>query len=153
MLLLVTLAVSFASALVPLINVEAYLGAVTATNDGLNLWLLCLFAGLGQMAGKVLWYWAGRRSMEWSWVSRKMSTPKRQRQLELWRGRVHGRPLASGVVLLTSAFVGMPPYAVVSVLAGQLRMPFALFCLTGLLGRTGRFAVVAFGVSSSVAWM
>jgi membrane protein YqaA with SNARE-associated domain len=147
LLLLATLGVSFGSALVPLINVEAYLGAVTATTDGVNLWMLVVSAGIGQMLGKVLWYEAGRRSMEWSYIRKKMSTPKRQAQLELWRNRVQGRPVFSGAVLLASAFTGIPPYAVISVLAGQLRISFVLFLLTGLIGRTGRFAVVTFGVS------
>lgn len=146
-ILFATLGVSFASALIPLVNVEAYLGAVVATTNGLNLWLLCITAGVGQMAGKVLWYEAGRRSMDLAWIRRKMSSPKRQGQLELWRSRVQGRPVLSGAVLLASAFVGIPPYAVISVLAGQLRTSFLLFLVTGLVGRTGRFAVVAFGVS------
>lgn len=147
MFLLVTLGVAFASALIPLINLETYLGAVVATTDNHNVWLLCVTAGIGQMLGKVLWYEAGRRSMEFAWVRKKMSSPKRQAQLELWRTRVQGRPVLGGAVLLASAFAGVPPYAVISVLAGQLRMSFALFCVTGLVGRTGRFAVVAFGVS------
>lgn len=147
MLLLATAGIAFASALIPLINVEAYLAAVVSTTDDLNVWALCIVAGVGQMLGKVLWYEAGRRSMDLAWIRRKMSTPKRQAQLELWRSRVQGRPVLSGAVLLGSAFGGIPPYAVISVLAGQLRMSFVLFCVTGLIGRTGRFAVIAFGFS------
>jgi membrane protein YqaA with SNARE-associated domain len=147
LLLLATLGVSFGSALIPLVNVEAYLGAVTATTDNTNLWMLVVSAGVGQMVGKVLWYEAGRRSMEWSYIRKKMSTPKRQQQLEHWRTRVQGRPVFSGALLLASAFTGIPPYAVISVLAGQLRIPFLLFLVTGFVGRTGRFAVVTFGVS------
>ncbi|HET7329014.1 MAG TPA: VTT domain-containing protein [Nocardioidaceae bacterium] len=146
-ILLATFGVAFVSALIPLVNVEAYLGAVVATVGDANIWALCVVAGVGQMIGKVLWYGAGRRSMELAWVRKKMSAPKRQAQLRLWRARVQGRPLFSGAVLLASAFVGLPPYAVISVLAGQLRMSFTLFCVTGLVGRIARFAVVAFGVA------
>lgn len=147
LILVATLSVSFASALVPLVNVEAYLGAITAASENPNIWALCVAAGLGQMAGKVLWYEAGRRSTELAWIRKKMASPLRQQQLELWRGRVQGRPVVSGAVLLASAFSGIPPYAVISVLAGQLRIPFVLFLATGFVGRVGRFAVVAFGVS------
>ncbi len=43
-------------------------------------------------------------------------------------------------LLLFSAATGFPPFAIVAVLAGQLRMNVALFLVVGTVGRTLRFA-------------
>ena len=56
--------------------------------------------------------------------------------------------LTGGLVFL-SAFTGFPPFAVLSVLAGQLRMSLTLFLALGLVGRWLRFAAVLGGA----AWL
>jgi membrane protein YqaA with SNARE-associated domain len=45
-------------------------------------------------------------------------------------------------VTLVSAFSGVPPFAVFSVLAGSLRMPWWLFLPAGLVGRFARFLAI-----------
>ena len=50
--------------------------------------------------------------------------------------------MLTGVLTLASAAIGLPPFAVVSVLAGQLRMSLWLFCSVGVLGRWVRFLVI-----------
>ncbi|MPZ95670.1 MAG: hypothetical protein GEU96_12355 [Propionibacteriales bacterium] len=145
--LLATFGVCIVSALIPLVNAEAYLVAVAASTDNVNLWLVCSVAAVGQMVGKVIWYEAGRRSMDWSWIRKRMARPKRQRQLTLWQERVQGRPFFSAVVVFASAFVGIPPFAVMSVLAGQLKMSFPVFLVTGLVGRALRFGLIVQGIS------
>ena len=45
-------------------------------------------------------------------------------------------------VTAVSAFVGLPPFAVVSVLAGTVRMRWWLFAVIGLAGRFGRFLAI-----------
>ncbi len=145
--LLTTLAVCFVSAFIPLVNAEVYLAAITATDQGVSVWPLALAAAVGQMLGKIVWYEAGRHSLRWSWMRRRLDTPKWQTRYATWQGRVTGRPFVSALVLLTSAFVGVPPFALMSVLAGQLRMPFWLFVVAGLIGRLGRFALVVAGIS------
>jgi membrane protein YqaA with SNARE-associated domain len=151
-LLLTTLGVCALSALVPLVNAEAYLAAVATQADHVDLWMLGLVAAAGQMVGKVLWYDVGRRSMRWSWIERRMATPKRQRQLATWRDRAQGRPVYAGLVLFASAFVGIPPFAVTSVAAGQLAMSFPLFLATGFAGRAARFLLILEGVALIVLW-
>jgi membrane protein YqaA with SNARE-associated domain len=107
--LLGVVGVAFASALVPLINIEAYLGA---------------------------------SSLSWAWVRRRMETPKARARLEKWRTRTHERPLFAGALVFLSAFSGFPPFAILAVLAGQLRMNLALFFVLGLAGRWLRFTAV-----------
>lgn len=144
--LLGVLGVGFASALVPLINVEAYLGIRAAIAGPGDLWVLGLVAAVGQMLGKVVWYYIGKSSLDWSWVRRRLENPKQQARLEKWRTRTEQRPLVAGGLVLLSAGLGFPPFAIVAVVAGQLRMSLTLFLVLGLVGRWARFAAVLGGV-------
>jgi len=143
--LLGVLGVAFASALVPLVNIEAYLGVRGSVGGIGNVWVLGLAAGFGQMVGKVVWYYLGASSLHWGWVRRRMETPKAQARLETWRLRTHERPALAGALVFVSAFSGFPPFAILSVLAGQLRMQLALFFGLGLAGRWLRFTAVLGG--------
>lgn len=143
--LIAVLGVGIASALVPLINIEAYLG-VRASVGGLDgVWLLGFVAAMGQMVGKIAWYYLGANALSWGWVRRRMDTPKAQARLDKWRTRTQERPVLAGGLVLVSALAGLPPFAVVAVLAGQLRMGLALFFVLGLAGRWLRFAAVLGG--------
>lgn len=143
--LLGVLGVAFASALVPLVNIEAYLGVRGSVGGIDNVWVLGLAAGFGQMVGKVVWYYLGASSLHWGWVRRRMETPKARARLETWRTRTHERPVVAGALVFVSAFTGFPPFAILSVLAGQLRMQLALFFGLGLAGRWLRFTAVLGG--------
>jgi membrane protein YqaA with SNARE-associated domain len=93
----------------------------------------------------VVWYYLGASSLHWGWVRRRMETPKAQARLETWRLRTHERPVLAGALVFASAFSGFPPFAILSVLAGQLRMQLALFFGLGLAGRWLRFTAVLGG--------
>jgi len=142
---LALLAVGFASALVPLVNIEAYLGVRGSVSAVDSLWLLGFTAALGQMAGKVVWYYLGASSLEWAWVRRRIETPKARARLERWRSRTQERPVLAGGLVFVSAFAGLPPFAIVAVVAGQLRMSLTAFCTLGLFGRWLRFTAVLGG--------
>ncbi len=143
---LILLALGFASALVPLINIEAYLGLRAALADVGDLWLLGFVAAVGQMAGKLIWYRVGASSLRWGWVKRRIDKPKQQARLETWRARTNARPVLAGSLVFVSALFGLPPFAVLAVVAGQLRMNLALFLVLGLVGRWLRFVAVLGGV-------
>lgn len=146
---LAVLGVAFVSALVPLVNIEAYLGVRGSVGSLHSIWLLGLAAALGQMTGKLVWYYLGANSLSWAWVRRKMDKPKAQERLALWQTRTATRPVLAGALVLASAFSGFPPFAILSVLAGQLRMNVAMFFVLGLVGRWLRFA----GVLGGAAWL
>ena len=137
--------VSVASALFPLINVEAYMVGVTALTGNDAVWTLSLVGGVGQMVGKVVWYYLGANALKWRWVRRKVEKPKEQAKLELWRARTHDRPGFAAGLVLVSAVTGFPPFAIIAVLAGQLRMNLTMFVVVGTAGRTLRFAAVLGG--------
>lgn len=151
-LILGTFLFSFGSALIPVLNVEAYLAVVAAKADTLpHIWL-ALIAALGQGLGKVVWYYAGVHSLKMTWMQKKMETEKWQASYEKWHERIVGRPVTAGLISFASAVTGFPPLAVISVLAGALRMNFVVFFTTVLAGRTIRFWLVLEGVGV-VEWV
>jgi membrane protein YqaA with SNARE-associated domain len=149
LLIVTTFAYLALSALIPVFNAEAYLAGVAATvaadADPLKLWLLGLLAGAGQMVGKCLWYLAGRHALEWGWLKRRTSSPKWQARLATWQRRIGGRWWLAALLLFASAVIGFPPFAVMSLLAGQLKVPWPVFIVTGLIGRTIRFGALLTG--------
>lgn len=151
--LLSVLLIGFASALVPVINIEAYLSIRAALASVEAIWLLAFVAAVGQMAGKLIWYYLGASALSWGWVRRKVELPKNAARLETWRARTHERPVVAGGLVLVSAFSGLPPFAILSVVAGQLRMSLPLFVTLGLAGRWLRFAAVLGGADIISDWM
>ena len=145
-LLIGTFFFSVASALVPILNVEAYLAAVAIQANHLSDWELAAVGSAGQTAGKVLWYFAGTQSLRIRWIRQKMETEKWQLSYARWHERIVGRPVFAGAISFTSAGSGFPPLAVIAVLAGTLRMNFAIFLGTVFVGRTLRFWMVLAGV-------
>lgn len=150
MLLLSTLFYSTGAAVAPFLALEAYL-AVAAVDETYPSVLLAMVAATGQVAGKLLWYWAGAGTTRLPWLRRKLEAPKVEAAMTRWRDRTDGRPVYAGVVLLASAFAGLPPFMVMSVVAGALRIRMWLFVSTGLVGRFLRFWIVL--EAADYAWL
>jgi membrane protein YqaA with SNARE-associated domain len=66
---------SIGSALLPLINIEAILVVAVSQSPGAT-WGLVTAATVGQMLGKVLWYWGGMNVDRAPWVHRQLQKPK-----------------------------------------------------------------------------
>jgi membrane protein YqaA with SNARE-associated domain len=141
-LILTTFGYCVVSALVPVVNAEAYVAGVAAVFDGFGVWSVALAAASGQMVGKVVYFLLGRDSLRWRWVRAKTESPKWRDALGRWQRRVGGNPWLGGLLLFVSAWLGVPPFAVMSVIAGQLRVPLAVFLAAGLAGRLGRFVTL-----------
>lgn len=141
MLLLATLGVGFVSALVPLVNMEAYLLGVGL--DVHHFSWASVFVGsvaaVGQTAGKAIWYELGHRSLAWPWMQRRMAKPKWHDRYEKVKARVADRAWVGAGLVLTSAVTGFPPLAIMAVLAGQLELDRRMFYVTTLIGRAVRF--------------
>jgi membrane protein YqaA with SNARE-associated domain len=132
--------VAIASALVPLINIEVYLIGLAAVSSDTHIWFLAAVGGAGQMLGKVVWFYLGANSLRWSWIRKRLEKPKAKAKLELWQARTNERPAVGAALLFVSGVSGFPPFAIVAVLAGQLRMRFVTFLVVGFVSRTLRFA-------------
>lgn len=138
------------SALVPAVNIEAVL-AVMTTQTGTGQAVLALTAAVGQMVGKTAWYAAGRYGAHTAWMSRRLGEHRLRAAVSKWEARANGRAGYTAGLLFVSAAAGLPPYMVMAVLAGVLRVPVPLFLLTGLAGRFLRFWAITAGVSAMLA--
>ncbi|MGI9156804.1 MAG: VTT domain-containing protein [Marmoricola sp.] len=141
-LVLTTVLVAFGSAVFPLINIEAYLGAVGVAIENVGAVPVAAAAAVGQTAGKVVLYYAADWAMRLPWMRKKMSTPKWQTQYEKWRERIADHPGQTTLLLLASSALGFPPLLVIAVLAGHLRVNIWLFVSTCVSGRFVRFLVL-----------
>jgi membrane protein YqaA with SNARE-associated domain len=141
-LVLTTLVVAFGSALIPFINIEAYLAAVGAAIQDVGVWWVAAAAAVGQTAGKVGLYYAADWAMRLPWIKKKMAKPKWKESHDRWSKRIHDHPNQTALLLFASASLGFPPLYVMAVLAGQLRVNLWLFISTCLVGRYIRFLVI-----------
>lgn len=157
-----------ASGLLPVINAEALLTATALARP--ELWLpASVSITVGQSAAKVLIYLTARQGPERvrrnamanrlvaraGGLSRRprrvvaASSGPAQRRCERLLGLL-GSPLPGSAVVALSATVGLPPLALVSVLAGAARLRLPLFVAACLGGRLVRFVVIAWLVAHTV---
>jgi membrane protein YqaA with SNARE-associated domain len=142
MWILTTVAVAFVSALVPVVNIEAYLLALALAQDP-DVYLAAAAAAVGQLTGKMLFWLVGAGLLQLRRVERRGEATgrwaERAQRLTAW---CEAHPWGPAVVTVVSGFSGFPPFAVWSLLAGSIRMRWWLFLATGLVGRFGRFLVI-----------
>lgn len=150
--LVLLLVVSFVSAFVPVVNLEAYLVGQSALVPGGGL-ISAIVAALGQMLGKALWYELGVNVSRIPWLARKVESPKWQAKHDELEAQLQGRPWLTAGTLLVSASLGFPPFAIMSVLAGDLKVPRPIFWVTGFVGRFVRFWVTLGAARQIIAWL
>lgn len=144
-----TFAVCVLSAIVPFVNAELYLVAASAYASPTVAWMLVIAAALGQMVGKSLMYYAGVGALA-------LPGERLRRMVAQVRARYEGAgatgtTLGTGVILM-SAGVGLPPFYVVSIACGLLRIPFAQFFILGFMGRLARFGVIVLAPQLLKRW-
>lgn len=130
-----TLIVSLVSALFPPVNTEVFLLAVAAIAKPAALPAVLLAAAVGQMAGKTVYYLAGRGFV-------RLPLGRYQAKFDEWSVRLGRSRRGVDLVMFSSASWGVPPFLVVPYLAGVFKLSFLRFLFWGLLGRLLRFAVV-----------
>ena len=129
-------AISIASAVIPVVNAELYVLGLGSITPRPMLPLVLVLATLGHMAGKSLMYGAAR-GVE------RLSFPALQRRIEKARAKLENRTTLGGTLVFVSAATGFPPFYVVTVAAGAMRYSFPMFFVLGLAGRLLRFGVLA----------
>ncbi|PTA43244.1 VTT domain-containing protein [Micromonospora sp. RP3T] len=134
-----------ASALVPIVNAEAY--AVVAGSRGSHALVAVLALALGQTAGKLLLFEAARRGT--GRLAQKFAHRSRSGRAAAgsarWAGRIQrwlSRRRTALPTVLASAAVGVPPLAVVSLAAGTAGLRHREFAAACLAGRVIRFALL-----------
>ncbi|TPG19016.1 hypothetical protein [Pedococcus bigeumensis] len=144
------------SAFIPLLNAEAFVVAAAAGGASAAVWGVA-GASLGQTVGKVAIFVMVRKGVHRRFLRERRRRPAQQ-PTSAWRLRLRDwsarlllqldRPWVGGLVVLVSASAGLPPLAVVAVVAGLRRTPLAMFTVAVLLGRAARFAALAWPVAA-----
>jgi membrane protein YqaA with SNARE-associated domain len=154
-LLLGSLGYGVASAFIPILNAEAVVVAAAAGGTTLAA-LGVVGVTAGQTVGKVTIFLLVRKGVHHRFMRER--PPRAARTPSGWRLRVRtwsermlvhlDQPVVGGLVVLASAAGGIPPLAVVAVMAGLRRTPLAVFVVAVLVGRLARFAVLAWPVAA-----
>lgn len=130
-----TFIVGVVSALFPPVNVEVFLFGVAAVAKPAALPAVVVAAALGQMAGKIGFYFAGRGFV-------KLPLGRYQAKFDEWSVRLGNSKRGVDLVMFSSSLWGVPPFLVVPYLAGVFKLSFARFLGWGMLGRLLRFSAV-----------
>jgi membrane protein YqaA with SNARE-associated domain len=142
---LIALGYGLASAMVPLVNAEAF--AVVAGARGGHAGVTVLGLALGQTGGKLLLFESARRATGGlaGRVARRSRSGRDTARTARWAARIRrwlSRRRTGLPTVLVSAITGIPPLAAVSLAAGTAglrRREFAAMCL---LGRLIRFTIL-----------
>ena len=137
---LATFIFSVFSALIPFLNLEFYLAAVSAVapNSLAYLTTILFIATFGHMIAKGILYGTGRGVLKISWNNSKFST-KQIKELQLKMEKSRAR---NSAFLFFSGVTGLPPFYLVAILAGTLKLNFWNFFVCGFAGRLIRLAFV-----------
>lgn len=147
--ILTTFGVCALSAVVPFVNAELYLIAASAMSPPAAIAPLIIAGALGQMVGKALMYYAGVGAL----VLPSERLKRMVAQVEhKYRGAGAGGATLGGGIIMFSATVGLPPFYIVAIACGLLRIPFAQFFVLGLLGRLVRFGIMVLAPQLVKAW-
>ena len=124
------------SAILPWVNAEVIVLSMPAVAPSPEaLAVLVVIATAGQMTGKCFVYWAGRKG-------NKVLPARAGAALEKLKARLATSPKKAAVVVLLSSLVGLPPFFLVTFVAGATRMNFATFVTAGTTGRLVRFGAL-----------
>lgn len=129
------LLVGFVGGFLPVVNVELFLLAATAAAAGPDLVALALAAASGQMLAEVTWYAAGTGALA-------LPFPAARRKLGALQAAAQRHRQLGNAVLVSSATLGLPPFALIGVWSGMVRASLATFLTVGLAGRLVRFSAV-----------
>jgi membrane protein YqaA with SNARE-associated domain len=130
-----TLAITTAGSVLPFSPIEPYLLALPAAAPKGWLLPLVLLAIVGHMVGKALLYYASRNAA-------RSIPPRYEGRVEAARrGLLGSRPIQFATIVASSV-AGVPPFYVVTVLCGALRVPAAVFLIIATMGRAVRFAAL-----------
>jgi membrane protein YqaA with SNARE-associated domain len=151
--LLTSIGFGTVSAVVPIVNAEAYVIAsqMSAVTGPIPI---AIGIAMGQTVGKLLLFFGVREGKELSFIKHRREVRK-QRPVGPTRVRFRvamaklldlvGKERWGLPIVLVAAIVGFPPLYAVALLAGATTMSPVWFGLTVLVGRLCRFLLVATG--------
>ena len=129
---------SVVSGFIPFVNAEVVVaGAAVAAPPGYMIPVI-LVCSIGQMLAKVALY-AGMR-----WLPDRLPAKATER-LDRASEKVKKLEEAGLALVLVSAIVGLPPFYLISLAAGAMKLNLTGFAIAGTAGRFVRFAIIAYG--------
>lgn len=157
---LTSVAFGVVSAIVPVVNAEAYVVAsqVTAVAGAIPI---AVGVGIGQTIGKCLLFYGVRRGRQFRFVREhreKVRAHPRGRVRQALHDaiqfllRLVGTKRWGLPITFIAAVVGIPPLYAVALLAGATTMKLRYFAPVVLVGRVTRFLLVAYGVYLLPFW-
>jgi membrane protein YqaA with SNARE-associated domain len=151
--LLTSIGFGTVSAVVPIVNAEAYVIA-SQMSAVMGPIPIAIGIAMGQTVGKLLLFLGVRHGKELSFIKHRQEVRK-QRPVGPTRARFRafmaklldlvGQERWGLPIVLVAAIVGFPPLYAVALLAGATTMSPVWFGLTVLVGRLCRFLLVATG--------
>jgi membrane protein YqaA with SNARE-associated domain len=131
-----TFVVGMASALIPVINAELFIIFLGTVASRQMLPWLVLVSTVSHMAGKAVLYYAGRAAdrLPDGWLKTKILRAQKS---------THDHDRMGGALVFTSSLVGLPPFYVITVASGVVRLPFVTYMVAGFVGRLIRFGLIA----------
>jgi membrane protein YqaA with SNARE-associated domain len=149
--LLGAFAVGIGSALLPIfVNAELFVGALGATvNSRVNLVLIILSLVIATTIGKAFVFQLARRGARRVQSSVERRPPRNRffaglRRVSDWLLGLLDRPYLGALTAFASSLTGMPPLAIVTIVAGASRQPQWLFLTAVFVGRMIQFLAIAF---------
>lgn len=151
-------AVGIGSALLPIfINAELFVGGLGATVD--SRWTLVIaivVLVIATVIGKAFVFQLARTGSRKIRSSVERKPPRNKlfaqvRRLSDWLLTLLDRPYAGAVTAFASSLTGVPPLAIVTILAGASRQPQWLFLTMVFIGRLLQFLAIAF-VLHGISW-
>ena len=175
--LLVTFAVSLVSSLIPFVSAELFVVAFAAHHPHLPVLLFGFVVAVGQVAGKLVYFYAARGSIHLpAFVHRKATAaatvagPAAEsphtgmrawwHRLTTWvracwewlRVRCHRHPWLMISATATSSLVGIPPFLATTVLAGLAGLSLRAFVAASFPTRFARFSILAASPGLVLHW-
>jgi membrane protein YqaA with SNARE-associated domain len=173
--LLVALCVAIVSSLFPLVSVELFVLAFAADHPHLPVLLFGAVIAVGQVAGKLLYFYAARGSIHLPAFVHRRSDANRERPLagpcsrpratwracvawvrQTWtllRDRCHQHPRWMITATASSALIGVPPFLATTFLAGLAGLSLRAFVAASLPFRFARFTVLAAAPDWVMHWL
>jgi len=128
--------------LLPALNGEVFLVGLTrlAIDSPTQLPAIVVLAALGQMTAKIILYYVAAGALTLPGGRLQARIASMRDRVERWKDK----PLW---VLAASATIGLPPFYLVTLAAGAMRIRLPVFLAIGVIGRIVHFAAVV-----AIAW-
>ena len=130
-----TLIICFVSGFIPIINTELFLIFLSFTMPPKIIIPVIALAALGQMAAKTILFLSGRGIVKISLKKYQSKMDKVRHKMETWQSKID-------VFIFISALTSIPPFYIVSIVAGTIPLSVARFFVVGLSGRFLRFGLI-----------